>query len=191
MPGVFVTSAALCWHDTGLQSGIRGGKSLERLQLDLSCCRWHQSVRALQSRCWTSAQPSMRFRPCYRPSEFRPNHISPFHPSRSYRGHHDANFNVAILDGHKEIVAHEKFQQLLHKKWGQRDKIHYGDDIRSTSSPSLSDIQKLPKSVLFPTIFDPMPCNVWLFRYNIFWSEMSKVQKLGHVIKQASRRCSN
>ena len=50
--------------------------------------------------------------------------------SRSYRGHHDANFNVAILDGHKEIVAHEKFQQLLHKKWGQRDKIHYGDDIR-------------------------------------------------------------
>jgi len=58
---------------------------------------------------------------------------------------------VAILDGHKEIVAHEKFQQLLHKKWGQRDKIHYGDDIR----------------------------------YNIFWSEMSKVQKLGHVIKQA------
>ena len=37
---------------------------------------------------------------------------------------------MAILDGHKEIVAHEKFQQLLHKKWGQRDKIHYGDDIR-------------------------------------------------------------
>jgi len=71
--------------------------------------------------------------------------------TKSYRGHHDANFNVAILDGHKEIVAHEKFQQLLHKKWGQRDKIHYGDDIR----------------------------------YNIFWSEMSKVQKLGHVIKQA------
>ena len=52
------------------------------------------------------------------------------HFPRSYRGHHDANFNVAILDGHKEIVAHEKFQQLLHKKWGQRDKIHYGDDIR-------------------------------------------------------------
>jgi len=71
--------------------------------------------------------------------------------TKSYRGHHDANFNVAILDGHKEIVAHEKFQQLLHKKWGQRDRIHYGDDIR----------------------------------YNIFWSEMSKLQKLLHVIKQA------
>ena len=27
-----------------------------------------------------------------------------------------------------------------------------------------------------------------VLRYNIFWSEMSKVQKLGHVIKQASRR---
>ena len=54
---------------------------------------------------------------------------------RSYRGHHDANFNVAILDGHKEIVAHEKFQQLLHKKWGQRDKIHYGDDIRLSLTP--------------------------------------------------------
>ena len=54
---------------------------------------------------------------------------------RSYRGHHDANFNVAILDGHKEIVAHEKFQQLLHKKWGQRDKIHYGDDIRLGLAP--------------------------------------------------------
>lgn len=70
--------------------------------------------------------------------------------TKSYRGHHDANFNIAILDGHKEIVAHEKFQQLLHKKWGQRDRVHYGDDIR----------------------------------YNIFWSEMGKLQKLGHVVKQ-------
>ena len=26
-----------------------------------------------------------------------------------------------------------------------------------------------------------------LLRYNIFWSEMSKVQKLGHVIKQVNR----
>lgn len=50
--------------------------------------------------------------------------------TKSYRGHHDANFNIAILDGHKEFVAHEKFQQLLHKKWGQRDRVHYGDDIR-------------------------------------------------------------
>jgi len=70
--------------------------------------------------------------------------------TKSYRGHHDANFNIAILDGHKEIVAHEKFQQLLHKKWGQRDRVHYGDEIR----------------------------------YNIFWSEMSKLQKLVHFFKQ-------
>ena len=47
--------------------------------------------------------------------------------TKSYRGHHDANFNIAILDGHKELVAHEKFQQLLHKKWGQRDRVHYGE----------------------------------------------------------------
>lgn len=45
--------------------------------------------------------------------------------TRSYHGHTDANFNVAILDGHKEFVAHEKFQQLLHKKWGQRDRIQW------------------------------------------------------------------
>jgi len=70
--------------------------------------------------------------------------------TKSYRGHHDANFNIAILDGHKEIVAHEKFQQLLHKKWGQRDRVHYGDDIR----------------------------------YNIFWSEMGKLQKFAHFMKQ-------
>merc|ERR1712106_414573 len=70
--------------------------------------------------------------------------------TKSYRGHHDANFNIAILDGHKEIVAHEKFQQLLHKKWGQRDRVHYGDEIR----------------------------------YNIFWSEMSKLQKFVHFFKQ-------
>ena len=70
--------------------------------------------------------------------------------TKSYKGHHDANFNIAILDGHKELVAHEKFQQLLHKKWGQRDRIHYGDEIR----------------------------------YNIFWSEMSKLQKLAHFLKQ-------
>ena len=36
--------------------------------------------------------------------------------TKSYLGHADANFNIAILDGHKEFVAHEKFQQLLHKK---------------------------------------------------------------------------
>ena len=42
--------------------------------------------------------------------------------TKSYAGHTDANFNIAILDGHKEFVAHEKFQQLLHKKWGQRDR---------------------------------------------------------------------
>ena len=42
--------------------------------------------------------------------------------TKSYAGHTDANFNIAILDGHKELVAHEKFQQLLHKKWGQRDR---------------------------------------------------------------------
>ena len=42
--------------------------------------------------------------------------------TRSYAGHTDANFNIAILDGHKEFVAHEKFQQILHKKWGQRDR---------------------------------------------------------------------
>ena len=44
--------------------------------------------------------------------------------TKSYAGHTDANFNIAILDGHKEFVAHEKFQQLLHKKWGQRDRIN-------------------------------------------------------------------
>ena len=70
--------------------------------------------------------------------------------TKSYRGHHDANFNIAILDGHKELVAHEKFQQLLHKKWGQRDRVHYGDELR----------------------------------YNIFWSEMSKIQKFVHFFKQ-------
>ena len=70
--------------------------------------------------------------------------------TKSYKGHHDANFNIAILDGHKELVAHEKFQQLLHKKWGQRDRVHYGDEIR----------------------------------YNIFWSEMSKLQKFAHFLKQ-------
>ena len=33
MPGVFVTSPALCKHDTGLQPGIRGGDCSELLQL--------------------------------------------------------------------------------------------------------------------------------------------------------------
>ncbi len=47
--------------------------------------------------------------------------------TRSYKGHMDANFNIAILDGHKEFVAHEKFQQLLHKKWGQRDRLQISD----------------------------------------------------------------
>ncbi len=47
--------------------------------------------------------------------------------TRSYKGHMDANFNIAILDGHKEFVAHEKFQQLLHKKWGQRDRLQLSD----------------------------------------------------------------
>jgi len=45
--------------------------------------------------------------------------------TKSYPGHTDANFNIAILDGHKEFVAHEKFQQMLHKKWGQRDRMQW------------------------------------------------------------------
>lgn len=47
--------------------------------------------------------------------------------TRSYLGHTDANFNIAILDGHKEFVAHEKFQQMLHKKWGQKDRLQWKD----------------------------------------------------------------
>jgi hypothetical protein len=47
--------------------------------------------------------------------------------TRSFLGHTDANFNIAILDGHKEFVAHEKFQQMLHKKWGQRDRLQWKD----------------------------------------------------------------
>ena len=45
----------------------------------------------------------------------------------TFSGHTDANFNIAILDGHKEFVAHEKFQQMLHKKWGQRDRLQWKD----------------------------------------------------------------
>ena len=52
--------------------------------------------------------------------------------TKSYAGHTDANFNIAILDGHKEFVAHEKFQQLLHKKWGQRDRNQVILNIRTT-----------------------------------------------------------
>ena len=48
--------------------------------------------------------------------------------TKSYAGHTDANFNIAVLDGHKEFVAHEKFQQLLHKKWGQRDRIQVPEE---------------------------------------------------------------
>ena len=49
--------------------------------------------------------------------------------TKSYAGHTDANFNIAILDGHKEFVAHEKFQQLLHKKWGQRDRNQVSEKL--------------------------------------------------------------
>merc|ERR1739838_901996 len=73
--------------------------------------------------------------------------------TKSYRGHHDANFNIAILDGHKEFVAHEKFQQMLHKKWGQRDRLHW----KNTPSE---------------------------YKYNIFWSEMTTLSKLTHIVKQ-------
>lgn len=81
--------------------------------------------------------------------------------TKSYRGHHDANFNIAILDGHKEIVAHEKFQQLLHKKWGQRDRVHYGDDIRyncfwSEMKPAgklFHFFKQLPMFFLLPLVF--------------------------------------
>ena len=58
------------------------------------------------------------------------NEIQTLLQTKSYSGHHDANFNIVILDGHKSIVAHEKFQQLLHKKWGQRDRVQYGDSMR-------------------------------------------------------------
>ena len=134
------------------------------------CTTKHEIQTLLQTKC---VQPQLYFLYCFM-------NISPV--PRSYRGHHDANFNVAILDGHKEIVAHEKFQQLLHKKWGQRDKIHYGDDIRCLVTLSPWTFPKQASST------SPRPVMLTLntLRYNIFWSEMSKVQKLGHVIKQVS-----
>ena len=133
------------------------------------CTTQHEIQTLLQTKC---VQPQLYFLYCLM-------NISPV--PRSYRGHHDANFNVAILDGHKEIVAHEKFQQLLHKKWGQRDKIHYGDDIRCLVTLS-------PWTFAVSQAISPRPVMLTLntLRYNIFWSEMSKVQKLGHVIKQVS-----
>ena len=81
--------------------------------------------------------------------------------TKSYQGHMDANFNIAILDGHKEFVAHEKFQQLLHKKWGQRDRMQSKDYYRHRKHNSST-----PAS------------------YNIFWSEMTSFAKFVHIIKQ-------
>lgn len=81
--------------------------------------------------------------------------------TKSYKGHMDANFNIAILDGHKEFVAHEKFQQLLHKKWGQRDRLHTrGEMIRQGLG------------------------NVGTGSYNIFWSEKNSFGKFAHILKQ-------
>ena len=103
--------------------------------------------------------------------------------TKSYRGHHDANFNIAILDGHKELVAHEKFQQLLHKKWGQRDRVHYGEFFLFKKLLFLIDFIKNADHFFSPEF------GFFIFsgdeiRYNIFWSEMSKIQKLGHFLKQ-------
>merc|ERR1712106_544366 len=89
--------------------------------------------------------------------------------TKSYRGHHDANFNIAILDGHKDIVAREKFQQLLHKKWGQRDRVQYGDSMRYnvfwSEMGTLQKIMHILKQAFFfpllPIIFllsASMPC---------------------------------
>ena len=104
-----------------------------KLSCKQSICHFHNFVSVFRLGYYTNFDQNNHRRRC-----------------RSYRGHHDANFNVAILDGHKEIVAHEKFQQLLHKKWGQRDKIHYGDDIRLALTPTLynSWIDKILPPVL-------------------------------------------
>eukprot|EP00095_Tigriopus_kingsejongensis_P000985 maker-scaffold39_size501901-snap-gene-2.9 protein:Tk00985 transcript:maker-scaffold39_size501901-snap-gene-2.9-mRNA-1 annotation:"short transient receptor potential channel 5" len=81
--------------------------------------------------------------------------------TRSYRGHTDANFNIAILDGHKEFVAHEKFQQLLHKKWGQRDRLQSSNvpsynifwSEKSTFSKILHILQQVLVLVLLPVVY--------------------------------------
>ena len=74
----------------------------------------------------------------------------------------DANFNIAILDGHKNFVAHEKFQQMLHKKWGQRDKLMQSTDTVSynifwseMSSPAKfwHGIKQIPVFLLLPFFF--------------------------------------
>ena len=63
MPGVFFTSPALRRHNTGLQQGIRRGQVENGSSWSTRCsCRWPPSARALRWPCWTSAQPSMRFK---------------------------------------------------------------------------------------------------------------------------------
>ena len=200
MPRVFVTSPALCWHDTGLQQGIRGGESLDvLLTVDLLACRWLQSVRVLQSPCWTSAQPSMRFKPCCRPSEFGPNHTFPgwpYHPGRI----------VGTTMQTSTLRSWMGIRRLWLTKSSSSCCTRNGDrETRSTMettsgapypfSPSLTLSLWCPKLTKTMTRNPQQsaisPSSIFylddlLLRYNIFWSEMSKVQKLGHVIKQVS-----
>ena len=30
------------------------------------------------------------------------------------------NFSIALLDGHRQFVSHEKFQQQLHRQWQEQ-----------------------------------------------------------------------
>ncbi len=117
--------------------------------------------------------------------------------TRSFRGHTHANFNIAILDGHKHFVAHEKFQQMLHKRWGQRDRLQWNDtpsynifwSEKSSLAKAFHLAQQLIIFLLLPVIYVIYMAgcceNMWPFSWFILqmqipvnrflYSEISKI----------------
>ena len=56
------------------------------------------------------------------------NEVELFLETKTYDGiqHKDANYIMAILDGRKGFVAHERFQYVLLKKFGETESHQVG-----------------------------------------------------------------
>lgn len=91
--------------------------------------------------------------------------VETFLQTRTYDGlqHKDANYIMAILDSRKKFVAHERFQYVLLKKFGETDVA--SDDFASRQQLLWID---MPWYLRCLHIFKQVPCYFLLFLFPLF-----------------------
>ena len=100
------------------------------------------------------------------------------------------NFSIALLDGHRQFVSHEKFQQQLHRQWQEQRR---SDQLLKKKMFQRYCKWKfctkflcrfLPIFYFAHYIYNAIICLSDEPKIKVNWSEKSDLQKVVHVLRQ-------